>query len=414
MNAKNVHLIYIILLLTAIFSDACSNEKDIEPRLPGMPGDTLARTLIVYMAAENSLDNYLRTDSMEIAWGLDSIDDNSRIVLFIDDRKSSRLCVGTHRERLRTVKTYDGNICSTDSQTMANILQDIFRLYPARTYALTMCSHASGWLFDDPGESTQKSPRRSFGIDNGVRTTSNNGRKMNIPVLAGVLSGCPHFDYVFFDACVMQCIEVAYELRHVADYIIASPAEIPADGAPYTQMLRSMCTVPADPTALVEMYVDYYINGRGKGSYGGAELSAIRTDKLEHLAQVTAPLMNSLLANRTELNTTGIQNYYPWPNTASFTAFYDLKNLLYNYLDPVSYSSWVREFDEAVPVQKLTSSWYSAYPYPSGTRMYAYDIPHCGGVTIYIPREQNESKGWNDSYHQLEWYQATGMRATNW
>jgi hypothetical protein len=46
--------------------------------------------------------------------------------------------------------------------------------------------------------------------------------------------------------------------------------------------------------------------------------------------------------------------------------------------------------------------------------MYAYDIPHCGGVTIYIPREQNESKGWNDSYHQLEWYQAIGMRATNW
>ena len=414
MNSKNVHLIYILLLLTAIFTDACRKEEDIVPRLPGMQGDTLSRTLIVYMAAENSLTNYLRTDSIEISWGLDSIDDNSRVVLFMDDNKSSRLCVGTRRERLQTVKTYEGDICSTDSQTMANILQDIIRLYPARTYALALCSHGSGWLFDNPEVQSQQAPRRSFGIDNGNRTTSNTGRKMHIPTLAGVLSDCPRFDYLFFDACLMQCIEVAYELRHAADYIIASPAEIPADGAPYTQMLRLMCNVPVDVEALVDSYEDYYTNGIGKSSYGGAELSAIRTDKLERLATVTAPLMNRLLANRTELETTNIQKYHPWPNTLSFTAFYDLKNLLHNHLDSVSYSSWVREFDEAVPVQRLAPTWFSAYPYPYGTRMTVLDIPHCGGVSVYVPLEQHKSRGWNDAYHQLEWYQDTGLSATNW
>lgn len=412
MNAKNVHIIYILLLLTSIFAGACRKDSDIVPRLPGMSGDTLTRTLIVYMAAENSLDSYLQTDSMEIAWGLDSIDDDSRVVVFLDDRKSSRLCVGTHKEQLQTVKTYEGDLCSTDSLTMANVLHDIFQLYPARSYALAFCSHGSGWLFDDPQES-RKGPRRSFGIDNGNRSGSNYGRKMNIPTLAGVLSGCPHFDYLFFDVCYMQCVEVAYELRHAADYIIASPAEIPAPGAPYTQLLRTMCAVPADPAALVEGYVDYYVSDYGRNDYGGAELTAIRTDRLERLAHVTAPLMNRLLANRAEIELTEIQHYNPESNSSKYTAYYDLKNLFYNHLDSASYDAWVREFDQAVPVQRLTPRWYSASGL-YGSIQYIRDIPHCGGVSIYIPLEKNESKGWNADYHLTKWYQDTGMSVTKW
>jgi hypothetical protein len=147
---------------------------------------------------------------------------------------------GSAEDVLQTLKTYEGNLCSTDGQTMADVLREIVRLYPARNYALALCSHGSGWLFDDLASASQSGSRRSFGVDNGYRSSSTSGRRMNIPVLASVLSGCPHFDYILFDACFMQSVEVAYELRHTADYIIASPAEIPASGAPYTQMLRTM------------------------------------------------------------------------------------------------------------------------------------------------------------------------------
>ena len=50
---------------------------------------------------------------------------------------------------------------------------------------------------------------------------------MNIEDLVTILSAdaVPHFDFVLFDACFMQSIEVAYALRNFTDYYIGSPTE---------------------------------------------------------------------------------------------------------------------------------------------------------------------------------------------
>jgi hypothetical protein len=410
MNAKNAHIIYIILLLTGLFAGACHDEEA-TPRLPGNVGDTLERTIIFYMAAENSLNSYMTADSVEIAWGTDSLPEHTRAVLFLDDVKSSRLCVGMRGLPLQTVKTYEGNICSTDSQSMVNIFHDILRLYPARSYGLVMCSHASGWLFDDPVTKARDSRRRSFGIDNGKRTTANQGQKMNIPTLAGVLEGCTHFDYVMFDACFMQCIEVAYELRHTADYIIASPAEIPGTGAPFTKLMRLLAATPTD-AATAAAIAERYASEALSSTYRGAELSVIRTDRLEHLAQATAPIMQQLLANAKELNTYGVQHYYPDLWSTYYPAFYDMKHLLYAHLDSATYAQWDRVFEEAVPTQALTPSWYSAYNW--GSQQYLIDQTHTGGVSIYIPRSTHKTLGWIDDYHRLQWYKDLGLEVTNW
>ena len=303
MNAKNVHLIYILLLLTGLFAGACRGDEDMEPRLPGSSGDTLSRTLIIYMAAENSLHSYLQTDSLEIAWGLDSLDEDCRVVLFMDDRLSTRLCVGTRKEPLQTVKTYEGNLCSTDSQTMVNVLKDIFHLYPARNYGLVLCSHGSGWIFDDPVASSQSVSRRSFGIDNGRRSSSNQGRRMNIPTLAGVLSGFPHFDYLFFDVCFMQCVEVAYELRHAADYIIASAHVLSSDGLLMTEFVRGLKeTGDAEKAGglMFERSTPYwqnsYMEDASEGEFPNGDYKMIRTDKFQPVIDVSKRLCDRILA----------------------------------------------------------------------------------------------------------------------
>lgn len=417
MNAKKVHLIYIIGLLSTFLVGACCSDEMTLSR-PGRPGETLSRTLVIYMAGENSLSTYLQNDSLEIAWGIDSLPENTRVVLYMDDTKSTRLCVGAPGTPLQTVKSYDSNLCSTNSATMAYVLQDIFATYPAETYGLIMCSHASGWLFDDPTTRSADTtaapggPRRSFGIDNGQRSGSNSGPKLNIPALAGVLAGCPHLDFLMFDACFMQCIEVAYELRNVADYIIASPAEIPAPGAPYNQMLRSLCTAPTDIDAIVHSYTDYYYSGWMSQSYGGAELTAIRTDLLPLLARSTAPLLRSLLAGRNELNLDYVQRYFPTLSSGIYPAYIDLKNLFYHYLDAANYASWVRIFDATVPVQSLSPQWYSAFG--SSRFQSVTDINHCGGVSVYVPRSRHQTYGWVSDYHGLEWYEATGLSSTYW
>ena len=50
---------------------------------------------------------------------------------------------------------------------------------------------------------------------------------MNIEDLKSVLQKAPHFDFIMFDACFMQSVEVAYELRDYCDYYIGFPAENP-------------------------------------------------------------------------------------------------------------------------------------------------------------------------------------------
>ena len=48
----------------------------------------------------------------------------------------------------------------------------------------------------------------------------------------------PDFDYILFDACLMSQVEVAYELRDTADYLILSPAEVMSAGFPYFKITK--------------------------------------------------------------------------------------------------------------------------------------------------------------------------------
>ena len=389
-------------------ASCCKDDPESIPKGPFLEGDSLEQTIIIYMAGENSLANYVARDSSEFSLGLPAISPQTRVVVYIDDTHSSRLCVGTSTKTLQTVRTYDGNVCSTDSAEMSRILSDITTTYPARHYGLVMWSHASGWLFQP---TAKRGPHRSFGIDNGQRTNSNTGPQMNIPVLAQVLKQGPHFDFIFFDACFMQCVEVAYELRHVTDYILGSPAEIPGDGAPYHLIMPYLTQQPADLAGAMYAYADFYVSGAGARTYHGAILSVIQTDQLEALAAATQPIVRQLLDGHAYPNCSAVQRYCRSERTTDYTDFYDFQNLVY-VMQPELYDDWMQAFDAAVPCSAITNLWYSALPY--GHVEQVSDVAHCGGVSMFVPKESFEEMGWTDDYRQLQWYKASGMNLTGW
>lgn len=368
---------------------------------------TMARnTVIIYMAAENTLAEIVELDSAEIAAGVAKLPDSTRVVVFIDDTYSSRLLVGTSDHTLRLAKTYDRNICSTDSADMELVLTDIFRDYPSRHYGMVLWSHASGWI----PERQQAPRRRTFGIDNNRRNANSDlGTKMAVQTLANVLAHHPHTDYLFFDACFMQCIEVAYQLRHVTDYLVGSPAELPVDGAPYSLMLPLL----AERKLLdaVRVYYDYYVTGEGSSGYLGVELSAIRTAGLEALVTATRPLLQQLLAGRTELYCRGVQHYYPYTSSELYPEFYDIVSLFYNQLPSEVFDRWRQQFNQAVPLSLISKYWSSAF---SRSMQIVYDPDHCGGVSVFVPSEDHVDVGWDDAYHNLDWYRANGLSSTGW
>jgi hypothetical protein len=87
-------------------------------------------------------------------------------------------------------------------------------------------------------------------------------------VLAAVVENTGRrIDIVGFDACLMNLVEVAYELRESVDHIVASEEVEPGDGWPYDAALGALVAsadaAPRDVAAnLVQAYVD---------SYGGNE-----------------------------------------------------------------------------------------------------------------------------------------------
>ena len=393
MNRNWLHLIYIYILSTVLVMTVggCNNAPvEPTPPSPGRPFVKLPRTLIVYMSAENTLSSYASYDSLEIAQGLSNIGQDHRVVVYIDDVKSSRLCVGMREQPLQLVKTYQGNICSTDSADMSRVLNEIVKVYPAEHYGLILWSHASGWI---PSSQTTKTVLRSFGADNGHRSDgNNNGPSMNITTLAHVLEKLPHFDFVLFDACFMQCVEVAYQLRHVTDYVIGSPAELPGDGAAYLNLL----------------------NGRGRVPYTGAEISAIRTDKVEALAAASAPYLQRIFSGRRSPECGNVQKYYVGPSQNHYTEFYDFKNLMFHHLSAEEYAEWCEAYDAAVPFAPLTPTWYSAFSPADNHICKIADLEHTGGVSLFVPSEEYARKGWVDKYHGYDWYHATGMENTGW
>ena len=378
----------------------------------------MARTLIIYMAGENSLAELVNYDSLEIAQGLSTIGVDHRVVVYIDDTKSSRLCVGMRGEPLQVVNTYSRDVCSTDSAEMENLLREIVTKYPASHYGLMLWSHASGWL---PSSEKKGVVRPTYGVDNGQRRgdrDSNFGPQMELTTLANVLGHLPHFDYVFFDACFMQCVEAAYQLRHVTDYVIGSPAEIPGLGAPYDNILSPLCQI-AEGDNLINMmnvvnaYVDYYDNGQGHSTYQGVEMSLVRTSALEVLMAATAPHLQRLFADSSTPDCSAVQRFYY--NPSQHTQYYDLQNLMYHHLSAEDYAAWLPAFEAAVPLSRLSPTWYSMYEHPIyGNICRIAEPDYTGGISVFVPSSTFVQRGYVKAYHAYDWYKDAGLDATGW
>lgn len=102
-------------------------------------------------------------------------------------------------------------------------------------------------------------------------------------------------DILGFDACLMNLVEIAYELRGPVDYIVGSEELEPGDGWPYNAVIGALVaspeTAPADIAAsLVKAYVD---------SYGGDESvtqAALDLSKVEGTAKAVDELAVACIA----------------------------------------------------------------------------------------------------------------------
>ncbi len=158
--------------------------------------------------------------------------------------------------------------------------------FPADHYCLIVWNHGNGW-------------RRSITNVDFTRAVSyddETGNSIQIWDLNQAL-GSEHFDLISWDASLMQMMEVAYEIKDNADFIIGSEESPPAEGLPYDLVFAPFRDTPnSTPKNLSKSFVDGML---AVPAYNTKKItqSVLDTSKLPALASAISTLGTELKNN---------------------------------------------------------------------------------------------------------------------
>lgn len=254
-----------LLLLLTLF--ACKKNAEDQPVIP-------ERSVLIYIGANNNLHDDALITVEKIVAGAKSVPNGSVVVYLKTQSASCLLKISTGRSpvRIDTVKKYvAGN--SSDPVFLGEVIKDARACAPAKSYGLVLWSHATAWA---PAE---KVSPESFGSDD--------FREMDIKDLKNALPD--DWDYIMFDACSMSAMEVVYELKDKATYILASPAEVLSASFPYDRILPHLFEQEEGLKAVARKFVDYY--KEQSGLYASATVALIKSDEIEKMASLARDLL---------------------------------------------------------------------------------------------------------------------------
>ncbi len=426
-NVQKNKLTYLLTAAAVCLFSSCHHDTA-EQQLPDYSS---GRTVLVYMAAQNSLGSgkYHQSDSLEIMNGADYIPQNGRLLMFIDDNRLPRLYEVTKGAKApRLVRQWSTDVCSTDPAVFRDVLTYVRTNFSAKDYGLVMWSHADGWLpttdkrYPDYVSEFSTTPVvSSFGIDTGSnKLSSDKGTQMDVADMAAAVSASGvHPKFIFFDSCLMQNIEVAYELRNVTDYIVASPIATPGAGSYYTHNIQSGFFTD-DPSDIARTYLSDVKSTELQNDYAdfGIVVSCLRTDRLQALADaLREALPHSPLAEgqTIDLAEQGVMNYQAYCYNYFYRPHnYDMRQTLRAILPEAYFAKVSEALDAAVVYHGATDNfwigpgYWSMQTVPVATDDYR-------GVSMFLPQATYTDHAsscafgnLNDDFRSTSWYKAAG------
>ncbi|MCE7746101.1 MAG: hypothetical protein GPJ52_13290 [Candidatus Heimdallarchaeota archaeon] len=303
-NFLLIFSLVIILSLNSSFllqsNTTVSVESDIQPVLE--PNDVVFDWLImIYLDGDNNLEEYAIDDINEMEAG--KITGSSIAVIVMVDRISgydttngdwtdTRIYNITSDGSTSTINSvileYEGEANMGDGAVLESFLDYCFTNFDANNYWLNLWDHGGGTdgiCWDDTDSSDFLTiDEMQTAIQNSVTTHSRD------------------IDLITHDACFMNMLEVAYELKDLADYFVASEESIPADGFDYETIISDLEANPTmNASVLSEIIVDSY-ESFYDSIYTDVALSTINLT----LFDTFVPYLNYFALNLTEVLNDGI------------------------------------------------------------------------------------------------------------
>ena len=410
-------VIFAMMTVMVAMMTACSNDDVFEPVQPTPDKGkskigSQTKTVLVYMAGRNDLTHAVEDDLKEMKQGSKSLSDEDNLLVFVrrnidTEPWLARIKNGAVTDSVSLsnlgITSSDGHNRASDPVVMEGVMRYAFSHYPAMggNYGLVLWGHGTGWLLMD-----EVAPQRSraFGVDYGKDYYSEDGRWINIPTLAEVLRGMPHLKFIMADCCNFMCLENLYELRGVCDYIIGSPAEIPANGAPYHQIVPDFF---ADGKFYTNIIDKYY-----QSVDGFLPLTAVQTSEMEHVAQATREAMQAVNTTIGEgyADMTGTIHYYHTDRDSIFhpeyNIFYDAGDFLLAHSPEDVYQQWKQVLDKAILEFRIATSWATDKRWKKKYSDFTVTEKKMHGVSMFVPQDPatgNYAK-YNGDIKKMEWW----------
>lgn len=384
---------YILLLVVSFFAlVSCKDNKCDDPDRDNQ------KTLFVYMPWSTDLTPYFKQNLLDLEKSIEANGlYNERVLVFIAQqaRQADFFEIKLNKGKCERIgiNTYNNHPCTT-AEGIASLLNDVKRVAPANVYSMVIGCHGFGWIPVNPVSSRAKSEFKYHWDYEDAQLTRYFGGKSpefqtDLTTLAqGIKDAGMKMEYILFDDCYMANIEVAYDLRYVTDYLIASTSEIMAYGMPYQIIGKHLMGI-TNYKGIAQGFYDFY--STYSSPYGA--LGIIDCRELDDLV----PIMKQINDNYTfdnaylsELQT--LDGYTP-------TIFFDYGDYVDKLCDDQSLvSAFYAQLDRVVPFKVHTGYYYSmsrpGRPFP---------ITTFSGITISDPSQSSRA---SDKIH-TSWYKAT-------
>ncbi|MFX1254361.1 MAG: clostripain-related cysteine peptidase [Promethearchaeota archaeon] len=245
-------------------------------------------TFLIYVAADNNLVEPGEEEINEIEDASLNLDDINVIALVDTEDRAFLYNIqpDTNTSEINSPLLLDSTLAEEPNmgagQTLRTFVEYGFTNFPAERYALILWDHGLGF----------------YGI---CWDESSEDDRLTLGEVQEYLNGY-HFDLLICVACLMGQIEVAYEWRNLADYIIFSEEVISISGFPFKEIFNRISNNPFMSTeAFIQgITTDFIASYSPGGIYSERDdvtISAINTTNITDLVTKLDGLAVELLKN---------------------------------------------------------------------------------------------------------------------
>lgn len=216
-----------------------------------------------------------------------------------DDRKTHRLLVEKSIDPSKVTSPMlmsRENVDMGDYHNLVDFVKWGIQNFPAKHYFVAVWNHGSGWHF-------QEMMRSGGGFHiNDISFDDNTGNHITTEQLGVAMAEIKGYlgrkiDIYGSDACLMQMIEVATEMKDSVEYFVGSQEVEPGEGWPYAPMMQGWTSNPMISAKDLSILLSKeYLKAYSGGVYGRRDVtfSALDMSQLDSLNNSTAALASHL------------------------------------------------------------------------------------------------------------------------